>query len=315
MEENNAIIVKNDNNNNKEVVSSWCDTVQKARRTLDKDLHIRVPCETMSTKAKSAVVVFLTAGKPEGKGSKNVFTASNYVDGILALGAALQDHLTRSDTHKLLLLRDGFKLDKKSEDRVRQIGWIIGNAPNVNEIPDTYRDLNDTGHCNGLSEYSCVLLLDADTLVINNIDDLMGCSILEEKEEYRVAGTLDYYRGKWYHFNTGSALWKPSNTEMNRVYALTKNNTFMKKFQSDQIFTNTVYTDRANRTINNILMDDNIATEEKKKYWGSVADLGWSYNAQTHVEYEKPDFWKKQLEEVKIIHFTQRKGWQCPERH
>ena len=49
--------------------------------------------------------------------------------------------------------------------------------------------------------------------------------------------------------------------------------------------------------------------------WGQVADLGWEYNAQTHVENQLPDFWEAQLPSVKIYHFTHAKGWQCPERH
>merc|ERR1719223_747122 len=52
--------------------SSWCDTVAKARSDLDPALHIQVPCEDMSP-AKSAIVVYITAGVEEGKGTKTVF--------------------------------------------------------------------------------------------------------------------------------------------------------------------------------------------------------------------------------------------------
>ena len=43
--------------------------------------------------------------------------------------------------------------------------------------------------------------------------------------------------------------------------------------------------------------------------------MTWDYNAQTHVEVEKVDFWASHRESVKILHFTQKKGWQCDERH
>mmetsp|Transcript_16837 Transcript_16837/g.25463 ORF Transcript_16837/g.25463 Transcript_16837/m.25463 type:complete len:412 (-) Transcript_16837:99-1334(-) len=294
---------------------SWCSVVDKARSTLNQDLHVKVPCETMKP-AKSAVVVFLTAGLPDGKGKKAVFTATDYFNGVLALGASLNDHLTRRDTHRLLLLRDGFTLHDEALSQIRKIGWTIGTAPDVKVdsayIPrfERYKTLYTKTAINGLSEYECVLLLDADTLVVGNIDQLMSCEVFD-KPHYRAAGTLDYYRGSWYHFNTGSTLWKPSSQEMNRVYQLTKDPSFMKRFESDQIFTNTVYPDRTNKTLNNLIMEGKASPED----WGQIVDLGWEYNAQTHVEYEYSSFWEQHKNDIKIIHFTQRKGWQCVERH
>ena len=48
---------------------------------------------------------------------------------------------------------------------------------------------------------------------------------------------------------------------------------------------------------------------------GSVVNLGWDYNAQTHVEVQIPRYWQEQRSSVKILHFTEKKGWQCEERH
>ena len=305
---------------------SWCDKVKTARSTLHSEIHITVPCDTMSD-AKSAVVVYMTAGLPDGKGNSNVFTVTDYVNGALALGASLQDHITRKDVHQLLLLREGFMIPEDKVKMLEAVGWTLGKAPKV-EVPSQYVPRNQrykTVYSKisviGLSEYDCVLLLDADTLVVGNLDELISCTILEPG--YRVAGTLDYYRSSWYHFNTGSALWKPSAQEMNRVYGLTRNATFMQRFQSDQIFTNTVYPDRTNRTLNTLILkeedevDGNIRSGNltTMQYWGQVANLGWKYNAQTHVEYQLPEFWEANLQKVKIIHYTKFKGWQCPERH
>lgn len=50
-----------------------------------------------------------------------------------------------------------------------------------------------------------------------------------------------------------------------------------------------------------------------KDSWGAIARLPWSYNAQTHVENRLPDYWFKHLDGVKIIHYTRKKGWKCPE--
>lgn len=85
----------------------------------------------------------------------------------------------------------------------------------------------------------------------------------------------------------------------------------MTRFESDQIFTNIVYKDRTNKTLNQFIIDGNASPE----LWGQVADMGWAFNAQTHIEFQNPTFWDANKDALKIIHFLQRKGWQCPERH
>ena len=302
----------NNNNNN----SVWCETVNKARSTLNKKLHVKVPCESMKP-AHSAVVVYITAGVSEEKASKTVFSGKNYIDGVMALGASLNDHLTTQQTHKLLLLREDFiaTLPEGVLDKLKRIGWTIGIAPVV-DIDDKYvprfaryKTVYSKISILGLSEYECVLLLDADTLVVGNIDELMTCNILQPS--FRAAGGLDLYHGQWRHFNTGSVLWRPESREMNRVYALTGDASFMKRFESDQIFTNTVYPDRNNVELNNKLM---AGEKIDSKELGAIAHLPWEYNAQTHLEYQRPDFWDERASELKIIHFTQKKGWQCEKR-
>ena len=295
--------------------ANWCDAVRQARSDLTPELKITVPCETMKP-AKSAVVCFLTAGVADGQGNHKVFTGSDYINGALALGASLQDHITRKDTHQLLLIRDGFTIPDDKLQMLKAVGWTLGKAPKVDVedqyIPrfERYKTLYTKISVIGLSEYDCVLMLDADVLAVGNLDNLMSCDILQPN--YQVAGTLDYYHRSWYHFNTGSALWRPSSEEMNRVYGLTKDPNFMRRFESDQIFTNAVYPDRTDKVKNAKIMD---GSDHSHADWGRVADLGWQYNAQTHVEYQLPSFFEEHLKDVKIIHFTQFKGWQCPEQH
>jgi len=196
------------------------------------------------------------------------------------------------------------------------VGWTVGKAPKVDVdkkyIPrfaryaTTYTKLSVIG----LSEYKCALLLDADTLVVGSLDDFLGCDVFD-KPAYRVAGTLDYYHGKWYHFNTGSLLWRTSVGEMGRIFNLTRDESFMRRFESDQIFLNTAYPDRTDVTKNLKILEGDLGQEN----WGQVVPLPWIFNAQTHVEVQLPEYWNKNLHDVKIIHFTEKKGWQCPERH
>jgi len=266
--------------------------------------------------ATSAVVCFLTAGVEVGKESRTIFTGRDYVNGALALGASLQKHITRQDTHRLLLIREGFTIPAEDVANLEAVGWTIGSAPKV-EIEgkytprfERYKTTYTKISAIGLSEYKCALLMDADAIATGSLDDLLSCDIFD-RQEYRVAGTLDYYRHRWQHFNTGSIMWRTSAVEMNRVYDLTRNSTFMQRFGSDQIFLNEVYPYRTNITNNELILED--TTGRTKESWGKVVRMPWEYNAQTHVEVQLPEYWQKHLADVRIIHFTEKKGWQCPE--
>lgn len=331
---------------------SWCDKISQERSKLHKDLHITYPCDNTATSNregqqhyKSAIVTYLTAGVEEGKGSKTEFTGKEFINGALALGASLSQHLTQQNenTLRLLLVKDGFTLPEIEQIKLEKVGWTIGKAPNVHigskYVPryPRYKTVYTKLSALGLSEFECVLLLDADTLVVDNLDDLLSCSVLHKKnsdnnvnhnndakssKNYMVAGTLDYYRGKWEHFNTGSILWNTNVDEMNRVYQLTKDESFMKRFGSDQIFLNAVYPDRVNLKKNELLveegfdlLDGNGNNSNHYEHWGNVANLGWRYNVQTHVEVQLPNFWEEHFSGMKIIHYTAKKGWQCPEQY
>jgi len=313
-----AVVPPKTKTKTKTKTTSWCDNVAAARSKLEPDLHITYPCEELPA-ATSAIVCFLTAGVEEGKGNGIVFSARDYINGALALGASLQKHLTRPDTHRLLLIRKGFAVPPEDMANLRAVGWTVGEAPAIQVAKKytpsfarhttTYTKISAIG----VSEYKCTLLMDADALAVDNIDELLSCDIFD-RAEYRVAGTLDYYRSNWEHFNTGSVLWRNDAAEMNRVYALTKNDTFMRRFGSDQIFLNNVYPDRTNRAKNKLILLDEDGSKTRES-WGLVARLPWDYNAQTHVEVQLPKYWEEHLGKVKIIHFTQKKGWQCPEMY
>jgi hypothetical protein len=294
---------------------SWCDRVKQARADLSPALHIHVPCETMKP-AKSAIVCMLTDGVSDDKATKVVFTATNYIHGAMALGASLMDRIDHTQTHQLLLLREGFTLAPDDYLRLESVGWIIGTAPEVplkkKFLPrfPRYKTTYTKISAIGLAEYDCAMLMDADTLAVGDLRDIMTCQIFTEPQ-HRVGGTLDYYRGHWHYFNTGSVLWRPSAKEMDRVFQLTVDPSFMKAFSSDQDFLNNVYPERLNNTVNYQIMQGNY------KYIpnGQVVDMTWDYNAQTHVEVEQSKWWESKRPTVKILHYTQKKGWQCDERH
>jgi hypothetical protein len=110
---------------------------------------------------------------------------------------------------------------------------------------------------------------------------------------------------------------------MDRVFNLTKDSSFMKKFGSDQPFLNDVYGDRLNNTLNNEIAE--LGTQDSRGLspviphdlakQGMVVPLSWDYNAQTHAEVEHESFWISHRDTIRIIHFTEKKGWQCQKRY
>jgi len=259
----------------------------------------------------------LTGSVDPKRANKILFTAREYIDGAMALGVTVKENIDPSRTHMLLLLKEGFELERNDLVRLQSVGWTVGTAPDFQLLSqytpryERYKTTYTKVTAIGLGEYKCVLLMDADTLVVGDIRSLMTCEKFS-KPEHRVAGTLDLDRGKWWGMNTGSILWRPSSKEMERVWQLSRDDSFMKRYSSDQDFLNHVYPERYNRTRNDQMILDPTKPDDTS---GQVVDLTWDYNAQTHVEGENVDFWESRRPTVKILHFTRKKGWQCEERH
>lgn len=198
---NSGEIYSTDQSSRQEPKESWCDTVKRARSKLDPMFHIDVPCEKMKP-AKSAIVSMITGGAPEGKGSKVVFEGGDYVKGTLALGASLLDNLKSDDVHKLLLVKKGFPLPEEHVKNLEAVGWTMGVSPDINVeakyMPrfGRYKNVYPKVSIIGLEEYDCVFFVDADTLTVGSIEDLMTCSLFD-KPEYIIAGGLDFYHRKW----------------------------------------------------------------------------------------------------------------------
>lgn len=294
---------------------TWCNKVTDARSKLNKTLSVSYPCEHLKP-ATSAVVCMLTDGATNDKASATMSSKQNYINGAMALGQSVARHIDPSKTHMLLMIRDGFPLGPDDRLRLQAVGWTIGTAPNFplkqEYLPrfPRYKTTYTKVTAIGLEEYECVMMMDADTLVIGDISELLTCKIFTSSK-HRVAGTIDYYQHRWILFNTGSLLYRTSVQEMERVFRLTQDETFMRRYSSDQEFLNHVYPERKNKSIcKRIAMGDLKGVNN-----GSVVNLGWDYNAQTHVEGQIPRYWQEQRSSVKILHFTEKKGWQCEERH
>ena len=307
--------------------SDWCSRVAKARQNVPDYLRITYPCETMKP-ATSAIVCMLTDGVAEGQETKVVFSARDYIHGVMTLGASLQGNIDPSQTHQLLLIRDGMELHPDDVIRLQSVGWTIGTAPNFplekKYLPrfPRYKTTYTKVTVIGMEEYNCVMLMDADTLVVGDIREVMKCNVFQHPNN-RVGGVIDWFQMKrWRFWNTGSILWRPNGKEMGRVFNMTKDPSFMRKFSSDQEFLNEVYAERLNNTWNGEIVEldtpelrqGNPVIPHAEAQKGAVVPLSWDYNAQTHAEVYNTEFYYSHRETVKILHYTQKKGWQCERR-
>lgn len=303
---------------------SWCDEVRRARADLSPALRISYPCQEMKP-AVSAIVCMITDGVSDAsRATRVVFAARDYIEGAMSLGASLKGNIDPSQTHQLLLFREGFQVESDDILRLQSVGWVIGMAKNfelqAQYVPKFPRYTKVTAI--GLSEYKCVMLMDADTLAVGDLKEVMKCAVFRSSQN-RLGGTIDWYRSHWHLFNTGSILWRTSASEMERVFNLTKDPSFMKRFGSDQDFLNNVYPERLNNTLNNEIVA--LDTQESRggapdvphtlAQHGAVVPLSWEFNAQTHVEVQKSEFWEERRPTVRILHFTEKKGWQCERRY
>ena len=171
--------------------SDWCSHVAAARQQLRRSLRVSYPCKGLQ-KATSAIVTMLTEGVDESNSNRVVFSMNDYMRGVLALGASLQGNVDNS-THLLFLVREGITLPLDVRAQRNAVGWIIGTAPAL-DVANKYRPSFWRYHSTytklapiRMSEYSCVLLMDADTLVTGSLRDILDCKMFTQPKHRLVS--------------------------------------------------------------------------------------------------------------------------------
>jgi hypothetical protein len=154
---------------------------------------------------RSAVVCVLTGGaKNRDAATPKLSAVADYVDGVLALGASLDGTIDPNKTHMLLLVRqeeDSHEeplLSPQDQRRIESVGWTVGTAPNF-PLPEEftpkfprYKHVYTKLAVVGLEEYDCLLIVDADALVIGDLRDLMRCNQTFTQPHHRLAAGLDF---------------------------------------------------------------------------------------------------------------------------
>ena len=272
---------------------SWCDRVSVARGMIAPALRVSYPCRGLRP-ARSAIATMLTDSLSE---SKVTFGLSNYVKGVLALGRSVQNHMLRH-VHQLLLVRDGVSVPAADRPRLAAVGWILGTVPTI--LPPRtprfkrFRSQFSKLALMGLTEYECVFYMDADTLAIGSLDRLLDSSALFQQAGQRLAAARDFFGGRWSaNYNMGIFGLQPNASELDRVHMLLLDGHVTYNFeQSEQGFLNKVF------PLNG----------------PNVVELPFEASGNSALEVRATTEWGRRLRHLRIIHFTERKPWQCAER-
>jgi lipopolysaccharide biosynthesis glycosyltransferase len=139
-----------------------------------------------------------------------------------------------------------------------------------------------------MTEYESAAYIDADTFIVGNIDHMFTVHRSFDPSKHRIGVSRDIMGGQWLNtFNMGIFVVKPNRTEFDRLIKLKEDENF--KFNSgwaEQGFLNDVYKDQ----------------------W---YEIGFEYNANVAAYLQVRDFWNAREKNIRIIHYTLGKPWNC----
>ena len=212
----------------------------------------------------------------------------NYVDGVLKMGHAAQSHLSVPVDHVYMELATK-PLPLKQRDRLRRSGWkrcIIQRIVPLDE-PGTFerfRDQFSKLRAWGMTVYSTILYMDADTFPLRSIDHLLQLSLAPKK----IGAAYDFGAGEWRTtFNMGVFVIHPNITEYGRLLELQRN--------SDIVF-------------ETAMCEQGFLNEVYKNDW---EDIGFANNANLAVYSQQRKYWDNHESHLNIVHYTMNKPWEC----
>jgi len=210
-----------------------------------------------------------------------------YIQGAVALGASLLEHLTlRVD--KLLLVRENLTLPQGVAKRLEAVGWSLGEIPTI--IAPHPSDTRLFAHqfsklaLWNLTRYSRILYMDADTFALGNLDPAFD--VVLEQDQY-LAAVRDFRNGRVVgDFNMGVAVLRPNKKEYERLLDLLMEDKLQYQYNwAEQGFLRAVYPEHA--------------------------ELPLEFNGNVACEHQRPDLWNVSLRDMRVVHFTLCKPWKC----
>jgi len=211
-----------------------------------------------------------------------------YVRGAEKLGLSVLSN-THSPLDLVVMELESKPLSTSNWARLHAVGWkrcTVHRIAPTNEIATfpRFRDQFTKLHLWGMVMYKTVLYLDADTLVVQPIDVVLGTPL---GNSFMAAGR-DYADGQWRHgFNMGVFVVRPDRLECARLKRLQKFGVVaFETAMAEQGFLNVVYRDT----------------------W---VQLPFAYNANLAVYVQDRVFWDSNIATIRIIHYTMTKPWAC----
>lgn len=178
----------------------------------------------------------------------SILTTNDYLDGLLVLYHSLR--ATGTQYGFVVLITPDISLSTRAVLTAHSISYIaVDNVVNPTDIPTTHRWFATYSklYVFGLAEYDKVVYLDADMLLLENIDHLF---LLPHMSATNAGGQLPE-RAHWSHMNSGLFVAAPSRALLHDMLArigtiecLTAGGTILKPLRgSDQDFVNAYYSD------------------------------------------------------------------------
>lgn len=226
----------------------------------------------------------------------SVWTMLTDGDGYALSALKLLDSVRRNtnysfDANILELKNKPLRPDLK--EKLVQRGWRVCQVERIparseDTIYHRFRDQFAKFHLWRMTEYESVVYFDSDCFIIGNIDHLFQVHKKIEASKKSIAVARDIMAGVWLKtFNMGVFVISPSRLEYNRLISIKNDASFeFNVGMAEQGFLNTLYKDT----------------------W---LELDFIYNANLAAYTQQPKFWKEREKNIRVIHFTMSKPWEC----
>ncbi|XP_004494729.1 inositol phosphorylceramide glucuronosyltransferase 1-like [Cicer arietinum] len=206
--------------------------------------------------------------------------------GVRVLGKSIRD--TRSNKDMVVLVSDG--VSDYAKNLLTADGWIVEQISllaNPNRVrPKRFWGVYTKLKIFNMTNYKKVVYLDADTIVVKNIDDLFKCR--------KFCANLKHSE----RLNSGVMVVEPSETVFNDM--VNKIKTTKSYTGGDQGFLNSYYSGFPNAH----LFDPNLSAEElKARPVPEMERLSTLYNADVGL-YMLANKWMVDEKELRVIHYT-----------
>ncbi|CAF2549459.1 unnamed protein product [Rotaria sp. Silwood2] len=208
--------------------------------------------------------------------------SDDYLEGIEVLGYSLRRINIQAD---LILFYISNRLNQLTLDRCRKAGWYLSSVERIKPprfaiVYQRFHDQYTKLRIWSMIGYDRVLYLDADTLVIHDINELLTGTIFEDDQDGLLGAVEDVWQGEiGPNFNAGVLLICPNMTIFNDMLIKMHNMAAYGSYWAEQGFLNWYFK-------------------------GSTGRLPLIYNFNNVLAIYHHDVYVRLRDRVKIIHYT-----------